>query len=58
VSSFAFAYELRSKVSGAIFAVGESVQVAYDYRAKKPKPIPGDLRKGLEAEIDRLANGT
>jgi len=53
-SSFALAYELRSKGSGAIFAAGESVQVAYDYRAKRPKPIPAKLRKALEGEVARL----
>src|SRR5512136_997372 len=30
-SSFHFAYELRSKETGTLFATGESVQVAYDY---------------------------
>ena len=57
-SSFGLAYELRSKASGALFAAGESVQVAYDYRAKKPKPIPAKLRKALEAEIARHGAGT
>ncbi len=57
-SSFALAYELRSKATGSIFAAGESVQVAYDYRKKKPKPIPADLRKGLDAEMKRLAAAT
>ena len=50
-SSFSLAYELRSKATGTLFATGESVQVAYDYGAKKPKPIPGELRKALEAEV-------
>ena len=54
-SSFGLAYELRSKATGAIFAAGESVQVSYDYRAKKSKPIPADLRKALEGEMKRLA---
>jgi len=49
-SSFRFRYELRSKASGTLFAMGESVQVMYDYGAGKPKPIPSDLRERLAAE--------
>ena len=56
-SSFTLAYELRSKATGSMFAAGESVQVAYDYDAKKPKPIPSDLRKALAAEMRRRAGG-
>ena len=50
-TSFSLAYELRSKENGTLFATGESVQVAYDYQAKRPKPLPADLRKALEAEM-------
>ena len=50
-TSFSLAYELRSKENGTLFATGESVQVAYDYKAKRPKPLPGDLRQALEAEM-------
>ncbi len=49
-SSFRFRYELKSKDDGTLFATGESVQVMYDYKAGKPKPIPPDLRASLEAE--------
>ncbi len=50
-SSFRFAYELRSKEKGALFATGESVQVCYDYEAKKPVPIPPKFRAMLEEEL-------
>ena len=50
-SSFTFRYELRGKEGETLFATGESVQVAYDYRAKKSRRLPPDLRKRLEAEL-------
>jgi acyl-CoA thioester hydrolase len=50
-SSFAFAYELRSKAHNTLFATGESVQVCYDYEKGKPVPIPPKFRTMLEAEI-------
>lgn len=50
-SSFRFAYELRSKEKGTLFATGESVQVTYDYGAKRPIPIPPAFRRMLEAEL-------
>src|SRR5213593_2015221 len=49
-SSFRFAYEVRSKGSGTLFATGESVQVCYDYKKKAPIPIPPAFRRKLEAE--------
>jgi len=53
VSSFAFAYEIRSKERDTLFATGESVQVCYDYGNKKPIPIPPAFRKKLKAELAR-----
>jgi acyl-CoA thioester hydrolase len=50
-SSFRFAYEVRSKQKGTLFATGESVQVCYDYGNKKPIPIPPAFRKKLKAEL-------
>ena len=50
-SSFRFTYEVRSKEKGTLFATGESVQVTYDYKAKRPVPIPPKFRKMLEAEL-------
>ena len=50
-SSFHFAYELRSKETGTLFATGESVQVAYDYKAKRSRPLAAAFRAVLEAEL-------
>ncbi len=52
-SSFRFAYELKGKESGTLFATGESVQVCYDYKARKAVPIPPKFRAMLEAELAR-----
>ena len=49
-SSFEFRYELRGK-DGTLFATARSVQVSYDYDAKKPKPIPPKTRKHFEEEM-------
>mgnify|MGYP001617796473 FL=1 len=50
-SSFLLKYEIRVKEDGRLVADGESVQVAYDYRTKKSRPIPSEFRKAIEAEI-------
>ncbi len=50
-SSFTLAYEMRVKGDGRLVAEAESVQVAYDYAAKKSTPIPPAFRKALEAEL-------
>src|SRR6266540_5644284 len=50
-SSFALRYEMRVKVDGRLAVEGESVQVSYDYVAKKSRPISPGFRKALEAEI-------
>ena len=50
-SSFRFAYQLKDKETGTVYGTGESVQVTYDYRAKKSVPIPPKFRKMLEAEM-------
>ena len=52
-SSFTLAYEMRSKGEGRLVAEAESVQVAYDYAAKKSKPIPDAFRKALHAEMQK-----
>ena len=52
-SSFTLAYEMRSKGEGRLVAEAESVQVAYDYAAKKSKPIPDAFRKALHAEMKK-----
>ena len=53
-SSFAFKYEIKGKESGTLFATGQSVQVAYDYKAKKSQPLPRGLRTHLEAELAKV----
>ena len=50
-SSFVLRYELRVKEDGRLAAEGESVQVAYDYAAKRSKPMPAAFRKAIEAEM-------
>ena len=51
-SSFTLHYEISEKRSGRILARANSVLVSYDYEKKKPKPIPGDFRKLLEAALE------
>jgi acyl-CoA thioester hydrolase len=46
--SFAFGYEIREKSSGRRVVDATSVQVCYDYEAKRSMPVPGDLRRELE----------
>ena len=54
-ASFTLRYELRVKEDGRLAAEGESVQVAYDYEARRSKPIPEYFRKALEAEMAGLS---
>ena len=46
--SFAFAYEIREVASRRLVAEATSVQVCYDYDAKRSLPMPDELRRGLE----------
>jgi len=50
-SSFTLRYEMRVKEDGRLAAEGESVQVAYDYEARRSKPIPDAFRRALEREM-------
>ncbi len=50
-SSFTLRYEMRVKGEGRLVAEAESVQIAYDYAAKKSKPIPATFRRALETEL-------
>ncbi len=52
-SSFTLQYELRVKEGRRLVADGESVQVAYDYRTRKSRPIPPPFRKAIEADATR-----
>jgi len=47
--SFAFGYEIREKETGRRVVEATSVQVCYDYGAKRSIPVPGELRRQLEA---------
>ena len=47
--SFGFEYEIREKTSGRLVVEASSVQVCYDYAAKKSMPVPAELRGRLEA---------
>ncbi len=47
--SFAFTYEVREKDSGRLVVDASSVQVCYDYAAKRSIPMPDELRRALES---------
>ena len=47
--SFTFEYEIREKSSGRKVVEASSVQVCYDYTAKRSLAVPDHLRRQLEA---------
>jgi acyl-CoA thioester hydrolase len=47
--SFSFRYEIREKASRRLVIEASTVQVCYDYAAKRSFPVPEDLRTRLEA---------
>ena len=47
--SFAFAYEIRERGSGRLVVQATSVQVCYDYAAKRSLPMTDELRRKLDA---------
>jgi acyl-CoA thioester hydrolase len=47
--SFAFRYEIREKTSERLVVEATSVQVCYDYDAKRSIPMPGELKRTLES---------
>ena len=47
--SFAFLYEIREKTSGRLVLEARTIQVCYDYGAKRSIPMPESLRRALEA---------
>jgi len=49
VKSFAFAYEIREQASRRLVVEADSVQVCYDYAAKRSIPMSGAVRAALEA---------
>jgi acyl-CoA thioester hydrolase len=46
--SFAFVYEIREKETRRLVVEATSVQVCYDYAAKRSIPMPEDVRARLE----------
>src|SRR5262245_3295975 len=47
--SFSFVYEIREQASQRLVVEATTVQVCYDYAAKKSIPIPDALRRSVEA---------
>ena len=47
--SFSFAYRIWEKTSGRTVAEASTVQVCYDYGAKKTMPMPEQLRRAFES---------
>jgi acyl-CoA thioester hydrolase len=47
--SWDFEYHIRNAATKAIYAEAKTVQVAYDYAARKTVEIPAELRARLEA---------
>ena len=46
--SFSFRYQIREKGSRRLVIEASTVQVCYDYAAKRSFPVPDDLRARLE----------
>jgi len=46
--SFAFTYRIWEKTSGRTVAEASTVQVCYDYEAKRTISVPEDLRRAVE----------
>jgi acyl-CoA thioester hydrolase len=46
--SFAFVYEIREKTSRRLVVEATTVQVCYDYGAKRSIPMPAELRRQIE----------
>jgi acyl-CoA thioester hydrolase len=47
--SFAFRYEIRAQAGRRLVVEATTVQVCYDYEAKRSLPMPAELRRQLEA---------
>ena len=56
--SFAFAYQIRTEADDRLVVEATSIQVCYDYQAKRSIPMPAELRRATEAFEGRpLARG-
>ena len=47
--SFSFEYRIRERTSRRTVVEGSTVQVCYDYAARRTLPMPAELRRSLEA---------
>jgi acyl-CoA thioester hydrolase len=47
--SFAFGYEIREPASRRLVVEATTIQVCYDYEAKRSVPMPAELRRQIEA---------
>ena len=56
--SFAFAYEVREKAGRRLVVEATTVQVCYDYDAKRSIPMPVELRRLIEAFEGRTLSRT
>ena len=59
--SFAFSYEIRERGTQRLVAEATSIQVCYDYEAKRSIRMPEELRRALESfegrSLARTAEG-
>ena len=55
--SFSFVYRIWEKTSGRTVAEASTVQVCYDYGAKKTMPMPEGLKRSLESFEGRTVPG-
>lgn len=56
-SSFTMEYRMEDAASGRLVAEGRSVQVAFDYQAGRPMPVPDEWRRAME-KLEELPPGT
>lgn len=56
--SFAFVYRIWEKSSGRTVVEATTVQVCYDYAAKRTMPVPDDLRRRAEVFEGRALGRT
>ena len=54
-ASWGLSYTLRARQGGRLVAEASSVQVQYDYAARRSVPLPDDWRRLLEADVAAFA---
>lgn len=50
-TSWVYEYEILNEHEKRLVATGKTVQVAYDYKERKPIPIPPEFKKRLQQEV-------